>query len=391
LEEELSKVNEMIERVKEEIGGKEAAAEREIMELREINGKLQLELKCSNQQVELYEYHLSAERNKVERLQVQLHAAHINEASLRSAVDSTVGSLIDTPIEPSMSKSSLPKLSEDAAEVGTTATINVSKSGVIFTQSTLNASSIGQSVVTLPSIVHTSQVLPLSKFSGSNDNETFKEWHEQFELVATVCGWNSQSKLANLVTRLQGQAYAFYHTCTAQQRSSYESLVMAMSQRFTPVRIQSVQSGLFHSHRQKVNERVDTYAQDLNRLYQKAYPQTNQRSQETETMGKAVLAYQFVSGLLPEIQVKVAGIEGTFNQLWIKACFEEAKLRDLSSRDGAGKFSSKPTQFRPENSHYSQSSNHGTPNRKCYVCAKVGHLAKNCPQQGRGRPAESQG
>jgi len=70
-------------------------------------------------------------------------------------------------------------------------------------------------------------------------------------------------------------------------------------QRFTPVRIQSVQSGLFHSHRQKVNKGVDDYAQDLNRLYQKAYPQTNQGSQEAETMGKAVLAYQFVSGLSP--------------------------------------------------------------------------------------------
>ena len=46
---------------------------------------------------------------------------------------------------------------------------------------------------------------------------------------------------------------------------------MAMSQRFTPVRIQSIQSGLFHSCRQKVNERVDDYAQDLNRLYEKFF------------------------------------------------------------------------------------------------------------------------
>jgi len=75
----------------------------------------------------------------------------------------------------------------------------------------------------------------------------------------------------------------------------------------------------------------------------------------------------------------------------VKAHFEEAKLRDLSSRDGTGRFRSKPTKFRPENSHYSQSSNHGTLNHKYYVCAKVGHLAKNCPQQGRGRPAKSRG
>ena len=38
------------------------------------------------------------------------------------------------------------------------------------------------------------------------------------------------------------------------------------------MRIQSAQSGLFHSQQQKANERVDNYAQDLSRLYQKAYP-----------------------------------------------------------------------------------------------------------------------
>ena len=46
-------------------------------------------------------------------------------------------------------------------------------------------------------------------------------------------------------------------------------------------------------------------------------------------MGRTVLAYQFVAGLLPDIRIKVAGTEGTFDQLLMKARFEEAKLRDL--------------------------------------------------------------
>ena len=47
-------------------------------------------------------------------------------------------------------------------------------------------------------------------------------------------------------------------------------------------------------------------------------------------MGQKVLAYQFVSRLLPELKVNVAGAEGTFDQLQIKARFEEAKLKELT-------------------------------------------------------------
>jgi len=42
-----------------------------------------------------------------------------------------------------------------------------------------------------------------------------------------------------------------------------------------------------------------------------------------------VLAYQFTAGLLPTLCSKVAGVEGNFEQLLVKACFEEAKLRDI--------------------------------------------------------------
>ena len=56
---------------------------------------------------------------------------------------------------------------------------------------------------------------------------TVKHSGNAFELVATVCGFDSQSKLVNLATRLQGQAYPIYCTCTVQQCFPDESLVMA--------------------------------------------------------------------------------------------------------------------------------------------------------------------
>ena len=63
-----------------------------------------------------------------------------------------------------------------------------------------------------------SQLLPLSKYIGNSNTETFKEWHEQIQLVTTVCKWEDRLTLANLATQLQGQACTFYHTCSQQQK-----------------------------------------------------------------------------------------------------------------------------------------------------------------------------
>ena len=137
LEQELSDINEAREWEKEELERKDVATKQEIMELHTVNGRLQLELKCVQQEVKLYEYRLLAEQDKVDRLQVRLHAVHTNKASLCSAVDGTV------------SANALTHPSKDAAEV--LPTIDESRSSdVVSTQSITPASSNGQSAATLP-------------------------------------------------------------------------------------------------------------------------------------------------------------------------------------------------------------------------------------------------
>ena len=124
------------------------------------------------------------------------------------------------------------------------------------------------------------QQLPsLPKFSGEmndGDMDTFQDWFEQFEMIASVCGWSTQTKPVNLVTRLRGQAYAFFRSCTTQQKTSYALLVAELHKRFTPVQLQVVQSSLFHDRKQKPGESVDHYAQDLRVLFYKAYPYAKQ-------------------------------------------------------------------------------------------------------------------
>ena len=106
----------------------------------------------------------------------------------------------------------------------------------------------------IPSVLMAQRLPPLSKFSGERndgDMDTFQEWIEQFEMIASICGWSAQAKLVNLVTRLRGQAYAFFRSCSTQNKTSYALLVAELHKRFTPVHLLAVQSSLFHDRKQK--------------------------------------------------------------------------------------------------------------------------------------------
>ena len=48
-------------------------------------------------------------------------------------------------------------------------------------------------------------------------------------------------------------------------------------------------------------------------------------------MGQTVLVNQFVSGLRPELQAKIVGLEGSMDELIMKARFEEAKTKEFAA------------------------------------------------------------
>lgn len=237
------------------------------------------------------------------------------------------------------------------------------------------------------------QLPPLTKFSGEyqeTEGETFRDWREQFEMVAAICRWDDQAKLVNLVTQLRGQAYAFSRSCTAQQRASYQALVAEVTKRFTPVWLQAVQSSLFHERKQKPKELVDDYAQELWRLFHKAYPSAQQGSAETESMGKLVLAYQFVAGLHSDLKMKVAGTEGSFDELLAKAQLHEAQLRDLAGETQKA-IQKKP--YESGNVHTRQPRGNEIPDGDrskgkqsgsiwCFSCGSTGHIAQQCRWHG---------
>ena len=162
-------------------------------------------------------------------------------------------------------------------------------------------------------------------------------------MVAELAEWPEHIKLKHLALRFRGPAQAYFQTCSDEQKHDYRALVQAMSKRFTPVRIQALECSAFHERKQGRKESVDTYAQELQRLFQRAYPSAVRGNTDAQEMGQAVLSSQFVGGLVPEIKRKIAYLEGaTFSELWQKARFEEVRQRDL---DGTSVSSYTPKKF----------------------------------------------
>ena len=112
-------------------------------------------------------------------------------------------------------------------------------------------------------------------------------------------------------------------------------------------------------------------------------------------MGRSVLTSQFVAGLLPDIKLKLAGVEGSLDELLVKARFQEAKLRDLAGISSMV-VTKKPSV--PTSQHKGFGTNRASENQvrskpgiKCFHCQGTGHSAKHCPLKGRAVPEESRG
>ena len=245
------------------------------------------------------------------------------------------------------------------------------------------------------------QLPPLPKFTGDSsgeEDESVKEWLERLDMVAVAGAWSEQVKLVNLITRLRGSAYSFYRSCTPEQRTNYESLKQALVKRFTPVYLRSVRSSLFHERKQQQNESVDSFAQELKKLFYRAYPVELQGSKEAEVTLRSVLASQFIAGLKSNIKAKVAGVEGDFEELLAKARFEEARLRDFQpNRPSSSNITPRGPKdhqgIRKDQPISTPKPGGGSTQKKriCYGCGSKSHLLPDCPQRRRGAPTESPG
>ena len=184
-----------------------------------------------------------------------------------------------------------------------------------------------------------------------------------------------------------------------------------MKRRFTPIRLMAMQAQLFHNPQQQEKETVDQFAQDLQKLYGLAYAGAPSEDTQAERMGQTLLANQFVTGLQPDLKRKLIGVEGSLEELVLKAQFEEAKTCELvgdrpkstvPSRtkhpaSGLVTMSAPPktTSLQPVSSTPTSSPPAGARSGtclKCYNCGLDRHMARNCPYpKKRRRDEEARG
>ena len=104
-------------------------------------------------------------------------------------------------------------------------------------------------------------------------NERWDIWANRFQEVARLQGWDSERKLLELLPRLQGAAGEFvYGQLNTTTRQSFESLMTELNNRFRVVETTKTFRALNSNRDQKPNESPESYAAELTRLYEKAYP-----------------------------------------------------------------------------------------------------------------------
>ena len=135
----------------------------------------------------------------------------------------------------------------------------------------------------------------------------------------------------HLTSNIWDTALAFYRSCSTEVRGEYSSLVAALKTHFTPVRLTAVQAQLFQNRQQQPQESVEQFAQELQKLNNLAYVGAASEGPQAERMGRTLLANQFVTGLRPELKRKLIGVDGSLEQLVLKARFEEAKIREFAN------------------------------------------------------------
>ena len=134
-----------------------------------------------------------------------------------------------------------------------------------------------------------------SKLPPFTGTERWEIWFNRFSDVAQLNGWDTQTKLQELLPRLQGVSGEFvYGQLRFDKRTNYRKLVSELDSRFRVVETSKTYQAQLSNRTQKPGESPETYAAELKHIYDKAYINRNSVTRQED------LTRKFLDGIIDE-------------------------------------------------------------------------------------------
>lgn len=234
---------------------------------------------------------------------------------------------------------------------------------------------------------------PVDPFTGEDVETRLDEWIPSLERACVWNDWTEEELLLQLAGHLRGRALQEWGLLDSDTKKSYTQAVEALRLRLDPgSRTLAAQD--FRHTAQNDDERVADFIRRLERTFNVAYGREGMSTETRDTL----LHGQLQDGLKHEL-MKAAAVSGaqSYKALCLAARNEEKRLAELKKRQQYLKPSVAPPRplkklaenkpFVPTESKPGYPKATSPDTRKCFLCQKPGHLAREC----RARPTERGG
>lgn len=231
-------------------------------------------------------------------------------------------------------------------------------------------------------------------------------WLREFDACAEANGWNADAKIKKLPAFLRGQAASHFYALNEESRESYANAAKALREAMCPLASREIYYAEFETRSLKPGEDPSVYKWELQQILLKADPGID------ETAKTALLTRQFMKGLPKSLKIKllesdpapdlpkmvsfvqryraiqdytdqnnevttagvasgkseeIANLIAMVSDLAVRQKNMEEKLSTAGERDTSS--------FSPGSRAESSAKRN---RRACFVCNKMGHIAREC-------------
>ena len=245
------------------------------------------------------------------------------------------------------------------------------------------------------------------------DHGDFPAWLRQFECCASANKWNDEDKAVKLPAFLRGVAATHFHALTDTQKDSYDHLIENLKAALCPAVCKEMFYADFTARLLHDKEDPAVYLHSLRELLDKADPTLSAAAKE------ALLGRQFLTGLPATMKLKLLEHNPTPTLAeMVSICKQLLAIRLVAGDAPSTPLCAAAASIEPipnvapqfsavqelktavkelqiqQKAVVAALSTKPRPNSKgvrCFFCAEMGHIARNCPYKSHGPSPSSTG